>query len=163
MPADVNEQQAFLAFGNHLKELVQQNQLRKGMVASGASAAGLDVRATEIQMQLVDTEGYFHIQEFGRGPGKWPPFASILDWVELKLAGNIRSNIRNESLAYLIQRKIGTEGSVAFRTGKPTGVLSEIINDRNIDPFVSSLVERHTIKIRTDVLRLFETEFKLAA
>lgn len=59
-------------------------------------------------------EDYWKYVEHGRRPGKWPPRSAILRWVQIKPVipypdknGRLPSE---QSLAFLIQRKIGTQG-----------------------------------------------------
>lgn len=56
---------------------------------------------------------YWKYVEYGRKPGKWPPYSKILDWVKVKpvLPRPINGvKPSREQLAFLIQRKIGMEG-----------------------------------------------------
>jgi len=129
MPTD---KQILEDFGNKLVEEIRRKQIEKGIIASGASASGLEIVATEERLQVVDNKGYFEFQEFGRKPGKQPPIESIRQWVELKLKGNIKGNISLDSLAFLIARKIGREGTRTHRT-QPTGILSEVINENSFE------------------------------
>ena len=52
----------------------------------------------------------------------------ILEWVKAKPI--IPNDITQESLAYLISRKIHEEGSLLYRQGGKSGVISEEINDK---------------------------------
>lgn len=71
------------------------------------------------------------VLETGRAPGKMPPREPILQWVKSR---NIQpQGITQESLAFLIQRKIGKEGTMVYRrytaTGKGTGIISDVVGD----------------------------------
>lgn len=67
---------------------------------------------------------YIMTLETGRKPGKMPPSGSILKWLEER---NINPpDISQKSLAFLIARKIGREGSLVYRQGGNTGIISEV-------------------------------------
>lgn len=154
MPTD---QQILSDFGNKLVEAIRQKQIQKGIIASGKSAAELEIKATDKQLQVIDREGYFEFQEFGRRPGKRPPRESIKQWIELKLQGNIRSGISIDSLAFLIARKIGQQGTKTFRTN-PTGVLSEVINEEAMQNLKSQIFKGKIDEIRTEIQRLWVSQ-----
>ena len=80
--------------------------------------------------------------EFGRGPTKRSGGGSgrslrdqIFDWI--KNRGISPSGITQESLAFLISRKIHKEGNQLFNAIKagspPSGVISNVINTKSID------------------------------
>ena len=70
--------------------------------------------------------------ETGRKPGKMPPTEPIFQWVQQR--GINPSDISQESLAYLIARKIGREGTQVYQdytaTGKGTGIILDIVGNR---------------------------------
>ena len=77
--------------------------------------------------------------ETGRKPGKMPWFKDtpteeqpIFKWVQQR--GINPSDISQESLAYLIARKIGREGTQVYQdytaTGKGTGIILDIVGNR---------------------------------
>jgi hypothetical protein len=70
---------------------------------------------------------YLMTLENGRGPGKPPPTEPILKWIQQR--GINPDDISQKSLAYLIARKIGNEGSLVFRQGGDTGIISEVQTD----------------------------------
>ena len=84
------------------------NYIRLGLRAFGEFEANTIAEATENSMEI---KAPFHarMMENGRRKGKFPPPAEILRWVRL---GKIqkKSDISDESLAYLIGRKIAREG-----------------------------------------------------
>lgn len=71
-----------------------------------------DTNALNLAIGLI---GYWYYAEYGRGPGKQPPLDNMVSWVERTgLAGKVDSEgntISVRSLAYLIARKIGREGT----------------------------------------------------
>lgn len=73
---------------------------------------------------------YLFTLEDGRKPGKMPPVQNIQQWLEQR--GINPPDISQKSLAFLIARRIGREGSTIYRKGGKSGVISEAINDRII-------------------------------
>lgn len=66
---------------------------------------------------------FFWTLETGRGPGKMPPLDPILDWVQQR--GIYSPDITPKSMAFLIARKIGREGSLLYRNGGNSGIITE--------------------------------------
>lgn len=67
---------------------------------------------------------YIMTLETGRKPGKQPPTGPILQWIQQR--GINPTDISQESLAFLIARKIGREGSLLYRLGGKSGIISEV-------------------------------------
>lgn len=78
--------------------------------------------------------GYIYYLMFGRKPGKRPPREVIVKWIQDK---GIQSDIPVNSLAFLIQRAIGKEGTTLYPTGST--LLSDIMNEELINDLKSDL------------------------
>jgi hypothetical protein len=109
---------------------------------TGKMSQSLGYKIDESGLTIFSTEKYFTILETGRGPGKRPPISAIEDWVKNK---PIASDINPRSLAFLIARKIGEEGSLLYRQGGKSGVISDFINET---------------KIQEDLINLLTDEFR---
>lgn len=96
---------------------------------TGESAASLGYKIDAEGLTIFSTKKYFTVLETGRKPGKRPPIDVIEKWIKDK---PIASDINPRSLAFLIARKIGEEGSLLYRQGGKSGVISESINDKAI-------------------------------
>lgn len=96
---------------------------------TGESAASLGYRIDANGLTIFSSKKYFTVLETGRKPGKRPPIDVIEKWIKDK---PIASDISPRSLAFLIARKIGEEGSLLYRQGGKSGVISESINDKAI-------------------------------
>jgi hypothetical protein len=96
---------------------------------TGESAASLGYRLDAQGLTIFSSKKYFTVLETGRKPGKRPPIDVIEAWVRAK---PITSDISPRSLAFLIARKIGEEGSLLYRQGGNSGVISDSINDQAI-------------------------------
>ena len=89
---------------------------------------------------------YIMTLEDGRKPGKMPPVKSILPWVQSR--GINPEGITQESLAFLIARKIGREGSLVFRKGGKTGIISEVQSPEWIlENFIKPVEEFYAFEI----------------
>lgn len=99
------------------------------MNASGKMAASLAYRVDNSGLVIYSSEKYFTVLETGRKPGKRPPLSAIEKWIQDK---PVASELNPRSLAFLIARKIGEEGSLLYRQGGKSGVISDYINDQYI-------------------------------
>lgn len=120
---------------------------------TGEAAQSLRYRwLSDTRMQIYsDMPGkpfnYIFTLENGRRPGRRPPVQPILDWI--KQRGITPEDISQESLAFLIARKIGREGSTLFRQGGKSGIISQVqseawIVENFIKPIERFYVEEFT-------------------
>lgn len=125
---------------------------------TGEAALSLKYRwLSDTRMQIYsDMPGrefnYIMTLEHGRRPGKMPPVQTILQWVEQR--GINPPDISQKSLAFLIARKIGREGSLVFRQGGNTGIISQVqsedwILENFIRPIEQFYVNQLTEEIKT--------------
>lgn len=96
---------------------------------TGQSSASLGYRIDASGLTIFSSMKYFTVLETGRKPGKRPPISVVEQWIKDK---PIASDISTRSLAFLIARKIGEEGSLLYRQGGKSGVISKSINDAEI-------------------------------
>lgn len=99
------------------------------MNTTGTMADSLSYKWDGKTLIIESSQDYFTVLETGRKPGKQPPLDPIQRWVQAK---GIATDISERSLAYLIARKIGKEGSLLYRQGGNSGVISDFINDNYI-------------------------------
>lgn len=114
--------------------------IRKSIpTVSGEMANSLAYRIDAKGLTIYSSKKYFTVLETGRKPGKRPPIDVIEQWVKAK---PVPSDISPRSLAFLIARKIGEEGSLLYRQGGKSGVISDHINDQVIqDDLIANLGE----------------------
>jgi hypothetical protein len=95
----------------------QQWQIDNKKIATGKSVNSWVVTLTKHDNNQI-TEGnltgasYIFYDLFGRGPGKQPPIADIIEWMRAKPIRARRGSTRIRS-AYLIARAIGERGTIA--------------------------------------------------
>ena len=114
----INLSNALAQFIEDLSASYKEALLRDGKKATGnliSSIKPISIEFSSNKMQgSISLASYWKYVEYGRKPGKWPPRDKILNWVKVKPViprpnGNAKPPTQ-EQLAFLIQRKIGTEG-----------------------------------------------------
>jgi hypothetical protein len=96
------------------KQSIIANHINAGQLTTGKTSGLFDIQNVSNTGGQLWGWQFMGVWETGRKPGKWPPRQPIQQWVEAKL-GKTGSDAK--SIAYLIQRKIGNEGSSLFRQG----------------------------------------------
>jgi hypothetical protein len=116
---------------------------------TGKMSDSLGYRVDENGLTIFSSEKFFTVLETGRKPGKMPPISAIEEWVRNK---PVASELNPRSLAFLIARKIGEEGSLLYRQGGKSGVISDFINDQKIKENLIDLLDE---KFREAVINEF--------
>ena len=108
-----------------------------GLKASGEFERQLETEATNEKAILY---GAYHSQfmELGRRPGKRPPIAVMLKWIEDKKI-TPSPGMTKKALAFLIARKIGREGIKVPNKYNAVNVISKVITDERIMELISQL------------------------
>lgn len=101
--------------------------------ASGNLAESIKYEVNNGSLKVY-ANNYIYYLVFGRKPGKRPPREVIVQWIKDK---SIQSDIPIQSLAYLIQRSIGDNGTTLYPSGST--LLSDIINESLINDLKSDL------------------------
>jgi hypothetical protein len=117
---------------------------------------GSEVISTAYHARFV--EGIYTNYVYGRKPGRWPPEDPIRKWVRLKLmkgsrgskkkerAGTTTRTTDEDSLVFLVRRKIGQEGTKAQPHIKPAHEI--------VAPLFQKAVERVVARAARQVGRL---------
>jgi hypothetical protein len=95
------------------------------MHTTGHAEDSLFYRITENSLIIGSTWAYIRVLEDGRKPGKFAPPEVIEKWIDDKPLG---TDIPRKSLAFLINRKLKEEGSLLYRQGGNSGILSDYLN-----------------------------------
>lgn len=137
-----------------VKENIVSNAETQNRVASGQSIRELRIETDDHSGKLIDGAGYTYWGwEYGRRPGLMPPRAAIEQWIEDK--GIVPQGITKQSLAFLIQRKIGREGTDLFQQGGNSGVISEAITRDRLDALRTAFGSKYLTMIKTEILKAF--------
>jgi hypothetical protein len=119
--------------------------------ASGRLADSIDYVVTGSRLTIRGND-YIYYLENGRKPGKRPPKDVIRKWIDDK--GIVpRDNISKDSLAYLIARKMGEEGSTIYKAGG-SDLVSGIFNDQFVDSLQSEFMNLLTVEVESEILKL---------
>ena len=119
------------------------------MNTTGTMADSLGYKWDGKTLIIYSTEKYFTVLETGRKPGKQPPSDPIRKWIEAK---GVARDISSKSLAFLIARKIGREGSLLYRKGGKSGIISEYINSKYIQDNLTDKFFLETVNVITNKL-----------
>lgn len=118
---------------------IKEKQVTKygAMNNTGAAVDSFFWRYDGKTLEIGSTWKYVRVLETGRGPTKGGGDGtgktlreSILEWIETKPVPT--TDISPKSLAFLIARKIHKEGTLLYRQGGNSGILSEYTNDEYI-------------------------------
>lgn len=157
------------------KQLVEQLAYNIGTMDTGqylpishreAMAATVRYEIDEEEFRLVGGE-YIWTYELGRGPTVNPGDGAVRRYVKeyiqeegIEPRGQDAQGmpIDEDTLAYFISRRIHESGSKPWRSGQPTGVISEIINDKTVERVEQLLSEAYTLEIAEFILTAAEAE-----
>lgn len=133
---------------NGIKENIKGKQVTPfGVVDNtGEAAESLYYKIEDGRITVGSTWAYITVLEDGRKPGKFAPPDVIEKWVESK---PLNSDISVKSLAFLINRKLKEEGSLIYRQGGHSGILSDFTNveyvSKNLtEPLMKAMVDEIT-------------------
>jgi|LakMenEpi03Aug12_release.lakeMendotaPanAssembly.Ray.scaffolds.fasta_scaffold372272_2 hypothetical protein len=141
------------------------SDLRKSLDAAGTTASGKTKESLNSVISLGSYKlfgrAFIYGLEYGRkkttGGGNGSLKGIILKWINDK--GIIpRDNIKKETLAFLIARKIHRQGDLLHRTGtnfrgmnKPTGIINSVINDGRIKELSKRLILDFVKSAKTEI------------
>lgn len=123
---------------------------------TGEAANSLRYRFEENGTRLIiysDMPGrsynYLMTLEHGRGPGGFPPLDNIKLWLQQR--GIQPAGISQDSLAFLIGRKIANQGTLVYRQGGNTGIISEVQQEDWIqENFIKPLELEYKLQIEKE-------------
>lgn len=128
------------------------------MEASGDWINSLEVQTSGLSGVLWGSR-YTEQLVHGRESGKQPPSKVIEKWIYDKGIQPWEENMTISTLAYLIARKIGREGTEYFKQGG-TDLLDAVITPQRIQRIIDSVSEFHVNSVVSEVTGLFQ---KMAA
>ena len=112
-----------------IKDTISKKRLDATGNLSNSIETHFDIEG-ETYSVIIELADYWKYVEDGRGPGKFPPPDQIKDWIRFKRivpsAQSSRKVPSTEQLAYLIGRKIATQGT------KATHFLSETLESPEV-------------------------------
>lgn len=131
-----------------IKDNIRNKQVTPhgAMHSTGQAEDSLFYRITDKGLVIGSTWAYITVLEDGRKPGTFAPPEAIERWLDDK---PVLSDISKKSLAFLINRKMKEEGSLLYRQGGNSGILSDYTNmdyvHENLSkPMLQALVDQIT-------------------
>jgi hypothetical protein len=110
-----------------------------GMRASGRWADGVETviedKSPTFRAKVLGLE-YSRQLVNGQAPGRFHPIGAIQQWIKDK---GIRSDLKPESLAFLIARKIAREGTKYYPKG--TDLIDSVYTDERIQQIINKVGE----------------------
>ncbi|HON19733.1 MAG TPA: hypothetical protein PLW70_00150 [Bacteroidales bacterium] len=129
-----------------------ENYNRLGLRASGEWEQSLKgtQEETETGVKVIILGAKYTEQlSIGRRPGKMPPRQAILNWIREK---NIQSELKPQTLAYLIQRKIGRDGIKVPNRYNAGGLVSDVLTNERINELIKNVGNVVLREQRSDIL-----------
>lgn len=134
-----------------IQENIRSKRVTKfgAMHASGHTEASIHYEITDNGAKMYGA-GYVFALEFGRGPtqgggsgGNGSLRANIRKWIDEK--GIVPTpdakgkTISKDSLAFLITRSIHKNGTLLFKQGGNSGILSDVVNEQEVKKLMDAL------------------------
>ena len=117
--------------------------------STGEAEKSLFYRLDANRLIIGSTWAYITVLEDGRKPGKFAPPEVIEKWISDK---PIASDISKKSLAFLINRKLKEEGSLIYRQGGKSGILSDFTNQEYVHKHLTQVLQKEIVKEITGML-----------
>jgi hypothetical protein len=147
-------QEAIAIYMQRVSTEIKEDQRQKKLVATGDSLNSHVITINKNNNTLTAANYYPFLIE-GRGPGKFPPPDTILDWLTERNITPRDPKMSLKSLAYLIGRKQAREGSAIHRgeregidfleiATKNEGVLYRQVGKAMADQVTDSLLKTFT-------------------
>jgi hypothetical protein len=124
----------FDQLGAKIVSQIRQDLVTKNLTGFGPSNAtgrlsdSLRYEATNEGLRVYALD-YIYYLEKGRKPGKRPPVDALIPWV--KARGMATDDKQARSIAFLIARKIGENGTTIFQKGG-SDLISAVVSDQMI-------------------------------
>lgn len=142
------------------------NRLSEKLKANIPSATGRTAKSLEvaIQSRQAGSSGqllgapWIGALEYGRGPRRSDEdtamWLNILAWMRARgIAGGADESAKARSITYMINLR----GTKQYQLGKPSGIISDVINDKELRSLTRELGRFYTPMFTTEVLKGFKT------
>lgn len=148
-----NDQELLEQFVQDVRADLIADAETQGRMASGNARRQMRTEADNDTALLIDGAGYTEWGWFyGRKPGKFPPIADILQWIEDK-----RLVIRGskKSAAFLIARAIANRGTVLHQD-RGSGILETALTESRLTALTEALGSKYATEVASDIARSFK-------
>ena len=143
---------------NETTDLIAAKYNELGLRASGDFERNLsgeykqDEKSVRIEIKGVD---YTYYLVNGRNPGSFPPVDAIMKWIDEKPINFDETEISKNSLAYLIGRKIATEG-IKVPSERNDGNLLESISKQRVNKLTRDIGGELVEKITSEIIKKWQ-------
>jgi hypothetical protein len=134
------------------EELLAYNYNKSGLRSSGNFENSIDSTIIENNDKLTGIiygASYVHQMVNGRKPGKFPPLDAIRNWVRQK--GIVSEKISENSLVYLISRKIAKEGIKVPNFYNDGNLLTQTFTDERINELYKLVGKTILVNLKDDL------------
>jgi hypothetical protein len=148
-----------------LKEKLIKKYDDLGLRASGKYADELEDQLSINKLVMLGSN-HAGVMQTGRAAGKFPPynpqtgtFDEISEWIDTKSGLPSVFKEKKKQFAFLIARKIATEGIKVPNNFNKGGVIEDVVNDflaNDIAKMIEELGDVFLISIKADILKIFK-------
>lgn len=153
-----SQEQIYIKYLEILKEKLISKYIELGLKASGSYEEELESEVLPNKL-IMWGAGHSYFMENGRNSGKFPPKNVIEDWIENKDGLPAVFKEKKKQFAFLIARKIATEGIKVPNEYNKGNVVSAVVDDflaNDISAMLEELGEVFLARIKVDILKLFK-------
>lgn len=164
MALTISEQIILKEFGEFITEKIKFDIRNKDLTkfgeinSSGELADSIRFEVTDTGLTIFGADYIFFLVN-GRKPGKFPPKDDILRWIKQK---PIIADIPDDSLAFLIGRKIANKGTTIFEQGG-SDLISSIITQSLIDDITEEMGGVFIKEITSEIVKTFNVGKNISA
>jgi hypothetical protein len=152
-----SDKDLILDFLEGMKKDIIATHIAKKQVASGRTILSFEAEATDDKGLLTGPK-HTKALESGRGPGPGGPNFknTIAQWIKDKGIARGRTESQINSLAFVMARKIVNEGTVLFRQGGKSGVISSNVTFERIKAFERTFADKYASKYASEIMEILK-------
>ena len=126
-----------------------------GMRSTGEWERGLEtevIHRDDGYSGVITGLDYTYYMQWGRAEGRMPPVRVILEWIEAKGLRPVEEKMKVSTLAYLIARKIGREGTRRYQGGGVPAFVDAVITEDRIQRIMDRVGEGCIVRFESEVI-----------
>lgn len=153
-----SQEQIYSKYLEALRLKLIAKYIELGLKASGEYEEALEAEVSPNKL-IMWGAGHANFMENGRSAGRFPPIRVIEDWIETKQGLPAIFKEKKKQFAFLIARKIATEGIQVPNEHNKGKVVSDVVDDflaNDIDEMLLELGEVFLARIKVDILKIFK-------
>lgn len=157
---DITAREVFEQFSGSAIAEIQGRMGSSGANASGNTSRSLRREVAEDELTIFGSEVFKYV-EGGRGPSRKRGGSQeslrdrIKQWIKDK-GIQPDDGMTEDSLAFLIARKIHNEGTLIYRTNNPRDIFSSVLDEKKINSLVLVISDSVNNQITSDIVKAFK-------